>query len=564
MPSETRYITTPIYYVNDRPHIGHCYTTTIADALVRFERLRHPGSPGAPSAFFLTGTDEHAEKVVTTAAERGLTPIQWADRNAEQFRLAFERMGCSNDDFIRTTQDRHKAKVGEYIRRLIASGDIYLGEYSGWYDVNQEEYLTETAAKEANYLSPVTGKPLVQRSEPNYFFNLPKYADRLREKIEKDPMFVLPEARRNEVLGRLRDGLQPVPVSRPVTSDPATQFGIRMPGDESHRIYVWIDALFNYLSAVDTPERRHFWPPRVHLIGKEILWFHCIIWPALLMALGEELPRSIYAHSFWVRDGRKMSKSLGNFIDLELLAAYADRYSIDAVRWYLLTQGPLGATDADFSHAKFVEVFNADLANGLGNCASRVANMIGKYFGGRVPEHHGRLVAEGPDPAAPRTDWPALCARQVSACGSAIDQFDIAAALRAGIDLIAQIDGYINQTQPFKLAKTIDPAQGENDPNRRQLGIILYHCAEALRIAATLVSPAIPFKARALFNAWSITPPPTGRDDHPKYALTELCAFAGPAGLAPGHALIAPDAKPTPLFARADPAEPAPAAASAG
>lgn len=553
MHSDRVYITTPIYYVNDRPHIGHCYTTTIADAAARLARLRFPGA-----VFFLTGTDEHAEKVVTTAAERGLTPIQWADRNAEQFRLAFERIGISNDDFIRTTQDRHKAKVHEYIRRLMASGDIYLGEYSGWYDVNQEEYLTETAAKEANYHSPVTGRPLVQRSEPNYFFNLPKYAAALHEKIAGDPLFVLPEARRNEVLGRLRDGLQPVPVSRPVTADPATQFGIRMPGDESHRIYVWIDALFNYLSCVDTPERRAFWPPQVHLIGKEILWFHCIIWPALLMALGEKLPRSIYAHSFWVRDGRKMSKSLGNFIDLELLAAYSDRYSIDAVRWYLITQGPLGATDADFSHAKFVEVYNADLANGLGNCASRVANMIGKYFGGRVPE-----PVAGPHAGS---DFSELCRIAFRDVVDGAERFDYAEAFRAGIRLVTAIDGYINATEPFKLAKKIDPANLD-DPARRELGRILWNCAESLRVATLLLSPVLPNKAADLFKAWGLPASRSGLERGFGVApaslptLEDLCTFGGPHGLKPGHALIEPDAKPIPLFARADPAEEPPKAA---
>jgi methionyl-tRNA synthetase len=548
MTQDRTYITTPIYYVNDRPHIGHCYTTTIADAAARLARLRFPGK-----VFFLTGTDEHAEKVVTTAAERGLTPIQWADRNAEQFRQAFAKLGVTNDDFIRTTQERHKTKVHGYIRRLMDSKDIYLGEYSGWYDVNQEEYLTETAAKDAGYVSPITGKPLVQRSEPNYFFDLPKYAEKLLAKISGDPMFVLPESRRNEVLGRLRDGLQPVPVSRPVTSDPATQFGIRMPGDESHRIYVWIDALFNYLSCVDTPERRDFWPPRVHLIGKEILWFHCVIWPALLMALGEELPRSIYAHSFWVRDGRKMSKSLGNFIDLELLAAYADRYSIDAIRWYLLTQGPLGATDADFSHGKFVEVYNADLANGLGNCASRVANMIGKYFGGEVPR--GEVAAHA------GYDFAALSAAALKELCEGSERFEYSEALRAGVRLVTSIDGYINVTQPFKLAKTIDPAKGDADPARIELGKILWNCAEALRVAVIVMSPAIPGKAAELLAAWGLPGLESGSGAVGQ-PLEELARFGGSHALKPGHRLIGADAKPVPLFARADPAEAAPVAAA--
>ncbi|CAE7867576.1 metG, partial [Symbiodinium necroappetens] len=274
------YVTTPIYYVNDAPHIGHCYTTLLADVLARFHRL------AGRDVFFLTGTDEHAEKVVTSAEQRGLTPIEWADRNADAFREAFGLMGFSNDDFIRTTEDRHKEKVTAYIAELQERGDVELGEYEGWWDPSQEEYVTENEAREHEFKSPVTGKDLVKRTEHNYFFRLSKYADRLQAHIEANPGFILPESRRNEVLGRIKQGLRDVPISRAIDeADPSSTWGIRMPGDEGHRVYVWIDALFNYLSVVDTGDRGKYWPAQAHLIAKDILWFHAVIWPCMLMAL---------------------------------------------------------------------------------------------------------------------------------------------------------------------------------------------------------------------------------------------------------------------------------------
>jgi len=539
------YITSPIYYVNDRPHIGHCYTTVLCDVAARFERLRR-GS-GA-DVFFLTGTDEHADKVVTSAAANMTTPQEWADRNAAAFKAAFEFVGSTHDDFIRTTEARHRAKVTGYIAALQKSGAIYKGEYTGWYDENQEEYVTETAAKENDFKGAISRRPLVKRTEPCYFFRLSKYQQRLIDLPGERPDFVQPASRRNEVLGRLRPPavLNDVPVSRPVTGDPATQWGIRIPGDEAHRVYVWIDALFNYLTVVDTPERRRFWPASVHLIGKDILWFHAVIWPALLMALKEsgpeyswvELPKTVFGHGWWISEGQKMSKSLGNFIDLEKLKAYAGRYSLDALRWYLATQGPLSGADADFSHAKFVEVYNADLANGIGNCASRVGNMIEKYFGGKVPDPKGVKENAG-------SDWPAICARLVERAGVAIGSLDLAGALGAATELVRTVDGYINVTAPFKLAKTVDAdATGRA---REQLAAILYHCAEAVRVASLLFAPAMPGKMGQLWRTWNCEPP-TG------VPLSELAVFGGPHSLKPGQSIAKGEA----LFMRADPAEAAP------
>ncbi|QOJ00033.1 MAG: methionine--tRNA ligase [Phycisphaeraceae bacterium] len=545
---EPYYATTPIYYVNDRPHIGHCFTSVLADAAARFARLVR-GGPG--DVFFLTGTDEHADKVVTSAASHGMTPLQWADRNAAEFQSAFAFMNVSNDDFIRTTQPRHTAKVHDYIRRLQTHGDVFLGDYTGWWDESQEEYLTETVAKDSPhgpYTSPVTGRPLVKRTEKNYFFRLSAYQDRLAEHLAKNPGFILPESRRNEVLGRLRDGLADIPVSRAVTADPASQWGIRMPDDPGHRIYVWIDALFNYLSAVDTPDRRRFWPPAVHLMAKDILWFHAVIWPCLLMALGEPLPRTLFVHSYWVRDGKKMSKSLGNFVDLDVLKAYADRYSLDALRWYLLTQGPLANTDADFSHAKFVEVYNADLANGIGNSTSRVANMIDKYFNGVVPQPPGtieQLALDDQGLPHDRFNGPALCGEALGGVLSNLDRLDLASALADALSLVRRVDLYINETTPFKLAKNLD-----TDPTvRPRLAAILYNCAETLRVASVLLSPAMPGKMASLWRTWNCAPTPGA-------TLADAAAFGGPCRLAPGS----PMTKGEPLFMRADPAEPEPRA----
>jgi methionyl-tRNA synthetase len=559
---ETRapwYVSTPIYYVNDRPHIGHCYTTIVADVAARFERLvrgapppRSPSAESAPSeVFFLTGTDEHADKVVTSAAEHGATPQAWADRNAAEFVRAFRALGVQNDDFIRTTEARHKERVPVYVQKMLARGDVYRGEYTGWYDAGQEEYVTETAAKENGYKSAITGRPLAKRTEACWFFRLSRFAAPLARHLEANPRFVQPESRRAEVLGRLRLGLNDVPLSRPVTDDPATQWGIRMPGDPGHRVYVWIDALFNYLTAVDCPARRHLWPAAgadaarrpsvIHLIGKDILWFHAVIWPALLMSAGEELPTTIYGHGWWLSEGQKMSKSLGNFISLEQLEAYAARYSLDALRWYLVTQGPLGGNDANFAHAKFVEVYNADLANGIGNCASRVANMIGKYFDARLPV--GAREATGP---RVDLDWPALVASSVAEACRAARTFDVPGMLAPAGELVRRVDGYVNATEPFRLAKL-----AVSDPSKRaDLASILAHCAEALRVAALLFSPAMPAKMAQVLADWSSVPPAG-------VPLAELVRRDGPHALRAGSSIRKGEA----LFQRADPSEPPPHAA---
>ena len=541
------YVTTPIYYVNDRPHIGHCYTTLLADVAARAQRLI------GRDVFFLTGTDEHAEKVSAAAAERGLTPLDWATQNAERFKDAFAFMGFSNDDFVRTTEDRHTSRASAYIAKLLEQGDIELGDYEGWYDPSQEEYLTETVAKEHNFQSPVTGKPLEKRVEQNYFFDLPRHADWLTDQIETGAIRVLPEARKNEVLGRLRQGLNRVPVSRRIKPGDA-DWGIKMPGDPEHRIYVWIEALCNYLTVVDTPDRRKYWHAPVHMMAKDILWFHAVIWPCMLRALGEAPPAVVYAHAYWIAEGRKMSKSLGNFIEIDQLRAYAERYSLDAVRWFLTTQGPMGANDADFAHSRFVEVYNADLANGLGNCASRVSNMIAKYFGSTLPEDRTEGSTLLPDYA-----WPVLTRAHAAAYVDNINDLALDQALKLGTDLIAKVDAFIGLTRPFTIAKDLDgqPAIA-GVPNRDALAAILYQCAEAVRSASLLLAPAMPQKTAELWRSWNCSPLNDPNDPESGFVapLAELARWNGPHSLKPGQRLDKGEA----LFLRADPAEDPPAA----
>jgi methionyl-tRNA synthetase len=484
----TFYVTTPIYYVNDAPHVGHVYTTLLADVVARANRLR------GRDVFFLTGTDEHSERVVEAALERNLTPRQWADRNARAFGEAFDEMGFSHDDFVRTSEPTHKTKVQGYIRELQERGAIARGEYVGWWDHSQEEYVTETVAREHEFKSPVTGKELVKRTEENYFFKLSEYSDRLLAHIEANPGFIRPEARRNEVLGRIKQGLQDVPVSRASSGDdPGGEvWGIEMPGDAAHRVYVWIDALFNYFSYVDEPERERYWPAQLHMMAKDILWFHAVIWPCMLMALGRELPGCVYAHSYWIREGRKMSKSLGNFLDMPTLRGYCREYSRDAVKWYLVTQGPMGATDADFAHGKFIEVCNADLANSIGNASSRVSNMIAKYFDGTCPDAGGVTSHAG-------RDWEALAREAVEKWTASMEACDLSAACEAAMGMSDEVDRYVHETEPFKLAK--------DESKLGEVGVILYHCAEALRLAAVLLSPMVPDAMAELLRRWGLEAP---------------------------------------------------------
>jgi methionyl-tRNA synthetase len=465
----------------------------VADVVARYHRLR------GDDTFFLTGVDEHAAKVSDMAAEHGVTPQEWADQNAEEFRGTFEKLEMTNDDFVRTSSQHHEAKVSEYIGALLNSGDVYPGEYEGWYDAGQEEYIPENKAKELDYKSPVNGKPLVRRKEKNYFFRLSNYRDALLEHFEKHPDFVQPEARKNEVLNRIREA-EDVPISRTGSGG----WGIEVPGDPEQTIWVWFDALFNYLTYADRDGRRHYWQSgATHFIAKDILWFHGGIWPALLLALRKcpgyddwhghgplALPRQIYAHSYWVSEtGQKMSKSLGNFLDPKAIDNYVDEFGLDALRYFLATRGPLGTTDSAFSPDLFIETYNADLANTFGNSASRVTNMIGKYFGGVLPEADNDFdkdfgifhLSDGDR----LLEWKkAVREIDLLQIRNEWQQINLAFTADEACNAVQSVDSYIEQTRPFTLAK---------DPEKMpEVGTILYNCAEALRIASVLLWPFIP------------------------------------------------------------------------
>ncbi|MDZ4754077.1 MAG: methionine--tRNA ligase [Phycisphaerae bacterium] len=479
------YITTPIYYVNDKPHIGHAYTTTLCDVWARAMRFRKR------DVFFLTGTDEHGRKVEKSAQAKGVTPQELADENSAEFRRVLGLFGLTNDHFIRTTHPAHKRQVQTIVKRLIDSGHVYLGEFEGWYDEGQEEYHTETKAKELDYKSPISGRPLLRAKEKNYYFRLSEFQTRLEEHLAKHPEFVRPEGRRNEVLGRLSGGLQDVPVTRT-----SFTWGIALPDAPGHVIYVWIDALLNYATALGLADdeanpRKKYWPATYHVVGKEILWFHAVIWPAMLMALGWELPKCIYAHSFWISDGQKMSKSLGNFIDLPTIQRYHEAYSLDAWRWYMVTQGPLDATDADFSAKHFHETYTSQLVNTFANCASRTSAMIEKYFDGTLPPRTSEwttMAGGRPMPDALRGFDDAM---------TAYEEFRLHDAATAGLGIIRWIDLVINEYQPFKMAKSPELMEA--------VGSLLHECAQALCWAAVALHPIMPTKCEELLRAFGVS-----------------------------------------------------------
>lgn len=491
-PENTFYVTTPIYYVNDKPHLGHVYTTMVADVVARYHRLR------GDDTFFLTGVDEHAAKVSDKAAEHDLGPQEWADQNAAAFRGTFEKLEMTNNDFVRTSSQRHKNKVTEYVSALLKSGDVYEGEYVGWYDAGQEEYVPENKAKDNDYKSEVNGKPLVKKAEKNYFFKLEKYRDDLlkfyeqRDQSERGS-YVQPTARKNEIVNRIKEA-NDIPISRTGSGG----WGIPVPGDEEQTIYVWIDALFNYLTYVDDDERRHYWQSgATHFIAKDILWFHAAIWPALQMALakcdgydwvwGEGVQKNqlVYSHSYWVSEsGEKMSKSLGNFLDPAAIDNYVQEFGLDALRYFLATRGPLGTTDSAFSPDLFVEVYNSDLANTFGNSCSRVSNMIGKYFEGKAPTTGPVVDCDSV------SNWPEAIRHMIDVRPSTFRKSDLNAG--DGLNVVNNVDVYIEETSPFKLAK---------DPEKMpEVGTILYNCAEALRIASVLLWPFIPDKCEAFWE----------------------------------------------------------------
>ena len=463
MEKKSFYITTPIYYPSAQLHIGHAYCTTVADTIARFKRL------AGYDVFFLTGSDEHGQKIQRSAAEKGVTPLQYVDPIVAGFQKLWQRLAISNDDFIRTTEDRHVKVVQEIFRRIYEKGDIYKGEYKGLYCTPCEAYWTEHQLKDGQ--CPDCGRPVEEVAEEAYFFKMSHYADQLLSHIESHPDFIQPTSRRNEMINFIRQGLDDLCISRT-----SFDWGIPVPTDKKHVIYVWFDALTNYLTPVgflSDPEKFHrYWPADLHLVGKEIVRFHSIIWPAILMALDLPLPKQIYGHGWLIVNGDKMSKSKGNVVDPNLLI---DEFGADAIRYFLLREINLGQ-DGNFSRDALISRINADLANDLGNLLHRTLNMIGKFQGG---------IIEGS--AAKRPVDEALVADAmdtVKAYEAKMEKLALTPAVKTVWAFIGRANKYIDETAPWALAK---------DPSKKaELAAVLYHLAESLRIISGLISPFLP------------------------------------------------------------------------
>ncbi len=477
MYKKTYYVTTPIYYVNDHPHIGTAYTTVVADVLARYHRLK------GEEVFFLTGTDEHGQHVARAAERNGVTPQEWADRMVVHFTEVWERLNISNDFFIRTTSPRHAEVARRFIQKLYDRGDIYLDTYEGWYCVPDESFWLPSQLVEGR--CPQCGREVEMVQEENYFFRLSAYADRLLRHIEAHPEFVQPEMRRNEVVSFIRQGLTDQSISRKTIT-----WGIPLPFDESQVMYVWFDALLNYISAIDygiDEERfRSTWPADVHLIGKEILRFHAIIWPAMLMAAELPLPRQVFAHGWLTVEGEKMSKSKGNVISPHELI---DAYGTDAYRYYFLREFSFGY-DGNFSRENMTGRYNADLANALGNMVSRVLAMVERYRGGAVPEAGGEEEAAD---AALRE----AASRVFGELDAAMDALAFNEALQAVWNYLGAVNRYVDETAAWDLAK--DPA------GAGRLDTVLYNQVEAVRLTALLVLPFMPWTGEGIWRRLGFT-----------------------------------------------------------
>ena len=480
------YVTTPIYYVNGAPHIGHAYTSVAADVLARWKRL------DGYEVFFLTGTDEHGQKVEKAAHDAGVAPQAFADRISKEFQGLSVLMGLSNDDFIRTTEDRHKLACQELWRRLRASGDIYLGHYEGYYAVRDEAFYNEdelTVRPDGSRLAP-TGALVEWVREPSYFFRLSAWQDRLLALYESQPDFVSPASRRNEVISFVRGGLNDLSVSRT-----SFTWGVPVPDDPDHVMYVWLDALTNYLSAVGFPDatnpRWPFWPADVHLVGKDIIRFHAVYWPAFLMAAGLPTPRCVFSNGWWTADGEKMSKSLGNAVSA---ARLVDTFGLDPVRYFLLREVPFG-NDGDYSDAALIRRTNVELANDLGNLAQRTLSQIAKTFGGRLPERG----------AATFQDTALLDAAQAlpRAVRDHLDRLAFHDALEDVWKVIRAANAYIDHQAPWALRKT-DPA--------RMAGVLSV-LVDVIRCVATVLQPFMPGSMAAMLDQVGALPDARGFAD---------------------------------------------------
>jgi methionyl-tRNA synthetase len=494
------YITTPIYYVNGAPHIGHAYTSIAADVLARWKRL------DGFDVFFLTGTDEHGQKVEQAAAEMGLDPQSYTDQVSADFRDMADRMGISYDDFIRTTEERHKAGCAALWQRMEAAGEIYLGHYEGWYAVRDEAFYDEaelTTRPDGSKVAP-SGAPVEWVREPSYFFRLGAWQERLLKFYDEHPDFIAPQSSRNEVLSFVRGGLRDLSISRT-----SFKWGIPVPGNPAHVMYVWLDALANYITALGYPDgdaqRWAFWPADLHVVGKEITRFHAVYWPAFLMAAGVATPKRVSANGWWVVEGEKMSKSLGNVLEAREMAA---TYGLDQVRYFLLREKPFGA-DGNVSRQALITRINVELANDLGNLAQRSLSLIARNCGGALP---GR--------GAPTEDDSVLLAAAEALPGTLRERLDRQAfheALEETWKVIRAANGYIDRQAPWALRRT--------DPTR--MAAVLRVLADTLRAVATVLQPFMPGSMGRMLDQLGV--PPDARD---------LAALAAP--LAEGARLPEP------------------------
>jgi len=507
----TFYVTTPIYYVNDLPHIGHIYTTVVADVLARYRRL------AGDRTYFLTGTDEHGQKIERAAAKEGVAPLQLADRVVARYHALWRQLGITHDDFIRTTEERHERGVAELIGRIAAAGDLYSDRHEGWYCTGCETFYTEKELLQPGNRCPVHETPAEWRSEENVFFRLSRYQEKLLDWYERHPESVQPATRRNEVRAFVEAGLRDLSVSRGNLS-----WGIPFPGHPGQTVYVWLDALSNYVTALgfgapDVERYETFWAgdhgPRLHLVGKDILRFHAVYWPAFLMSAGLPLPTTVWAHGWWLRDEKKMSKSVGNVVRPDHLL---ERFGADPLRYFLLREMVFGL-DASFSDEAFVDRFNSDLANDLGNTASRVVTLARSAFAGKTPP-------------VPCDDNPVLAAARVAIpeYRAAMDELAFSRALEALWRILAEANQYLVTREPWKLIKSEGPSE--------KLSRILWNGLEAVRLVATGLLPFMPSVAPQVLAAIGVREVPSSLD---------ALAWGGtPTGV--------PLAEPQPLFPRID------------
>lgn len=478
------YLTTPIYYVNSVPHLGTAYTTIAADVLARYRRMC------GDDVLFLTGLDEHGQKVGQAAEAAGVSPQEWVDSVAEKFHEAWRMLNISNDDFIRTTEPRHEAGVRRLLEVIYERGDIYKGVYEGWYCIPCETYFAADQLGEGN-TCPQCGRAVEFVKEDNYFFRLSAYQDRLLELYERRPEFVRPETRKNEVLSFVRGGLNDLSISRA-----NVKWGIPLPFDEGHTVYVWFDALINYITAIgygDESQAELFsrrWPSQVHFVGKDIIRFHCVIWPAMLMAAGLEVPDSVFAHGFLLTKGEKMSKSKGNAV---APADLVQRFGVDAYRYYFMREVQFG-TDGSVSVEGMIQRYNGDLANDWGNLVSRLFNMVGKYCGGRVPD-----PADAPDITDDDASLRAIAAGLFDTVERRMAALDYSGALEDAWELIKRTNRYIEDSAPWNLAKA--------DESIGRLHAVLYNALEAVRIAALYTAPVMPSTSREVFARLGLDDP---------------------------------------------------------